>query len=62
LSTFFNKISTAIDKEGHVLHARTDATWSNEVETEGREFLFQYDTEIGVFGAGLAFLYDTGGS
>lgn len=63
LASFFSKIDFAASKQVDgdnepYLHARTDSIWSSVDQSDGREFLFQYDTDIESWGAGLAFLYE----
>jgi hypothetical protein len=58
LNTFFNKIALGEGTEEPVLHGNTNAIWSNASETTGYPFLFQVDTNLTIYGAGLAFLYE----
>jgi ribosomal protein S24E len=58
LDTFFNKIDLAEGTSDPVLHGNTNAFWSNAGETTGYPFLFQVDTNLATYGAGLAFLFD----
>lgn len=58
LDTFFEKVDPAYNKTGNHLHAKTDASWYGSGATDGRQFLFQYDTDIESWGAGLAYFYE----